>query len=299
MITTSCAMALEHSGDPFLSKEFSLNGPGNLKVETSGGSISVASRDGKQVRVEMYVRKGSKRLSQEDAAAREVLENYEIDISQSGNTITATAERKSSFGDWFGGDNTSISFTVYVPVQMSCELRTSGGSIELEGVNGRQDVHTSGGSLHLTNIEGDMQAKTSGGSIHIENYEGLLDARTSGGSIKMEEAAGELSVRTSGGGIRLTNIHGSVDARTSGGGIEARLLSLTNTLILKTSGGSIRATVPKELGLDLDLKGNRVNTRLHNFDGEVEKNRVKGRMNGGGIAVVMATSGGSVNLDYQ
>lgn len=276
-----------------------MSGPGNLNVETSGGGISVASREGNQVRVEMYVRKGSKKLSQEDAAAREVLENYEIDISQSGNTVTATAEKKSSFDGWFGGDNTSISFTVYVPVQMSCDLRTSGGSIQLEGVNGRQDVYTSGGSLHLTNIEGDMQAKTSGGSIHIEDYAGLLDARTSGGSIKMEEATGNLSVRTSGGGIRLNNIRGSVDARTSGGGIDVKLLSLTNTLTLKTSGGSIRATVPKELGLDLDLQGNRVNTRLYNFDGEADKDRVKGRINGGGIAVTMATSGGSVNLDYQ
>jgi hypothetical protein len=299
MMTTACAMAQENSGTPFTSKEFNMNGPGRLHVETSGGGIFVSGRGGNQVKVEMFVRKGRKELTRDDAAAQEVLENYDIDISQSGNTITATAERRSSFDGWFGGDNTSISFNVYVPEQMSANLNTSGGSIQLEGVKGVQLVNTSGGSLTLLNIEGNMEAQTSGGSITIEDYKGILEAGTSGGSIKMQDAEGNLKVRTSGGNIRLDKIKGSVDASTSGGGIEANLLTLNDDVTLKTSGGSIHATVPKGLGLDLDLEGNRVNTQLQNFNGEAEKDRVRGSMNGGGIAVVMSTSGGSVNLDYQ
>lgn len=299
ILTSACAMAQDNKGTPYLSKEFRLNGPGSLKVETSGGSISVSSREGKEVKVEMFVRKGSKKFAPGDAEAREVLENYDIDISQSGNTITATAEKNSSFQGWFGGDNTSISFNVYVPEEMSTNLNTSGGSIHLEGVEGVQIVNTSGGSLKLLGIQGNMEARTSGGSITIEDYAGTLDARTSGGSVKLREATGNLTVRTSGGSIKLNEIAGSVDARTSGGGIEANLLTLNHALTLKTSGGSIRATIPKGLGLDLDLQGNRVNTQLRNFNGEADKDRVRGSMNGGGIAVVMSTSGGSVNLDYQ
>ncbi len=299
IMTTACAMAQENSGTPLISKAFSMSGPGRLHVETSGGGISVSAREGNQVKVEMFVRKDGKELNRDNADAQEVLENYDIDISQSGNTITATAEPKSSFNGWFGGDNTSISFNVYVPKQMSTKLNTSGGSIRLEGVEGTQNVNTSGGSLTLLNIEGNMEAQTSGGSITIEEYKGLLEASTSGGSIKLRNAEGNLKVHTSGGNIKLDEIRGSVNAITSGGGIDAKLLTLTNDLTLKTSGGSIHATLPKDLGLDLDLQGNRVNTRLQNFNGEAEKDRVRGSMNGGGIAVVMSTSGGSVNLDYQ
>lgn len=299
VLTTACAMAQDKQDTPFQSEEFTLSGPGNLKVETSGGSIYVLARGGNAVKVDMFVRKGSKKLRPDDAAAKEVLENYEINISKSGNTVTATAEKKSNFGNWFGGDNTSISFTVYLPAKMSCNLNTSGGSIHLEGVEGRQLVKTSGGSLTLLDIEGNMEARTSGGSITVKEYAGVLDARTSGGSINLQEAEGSLLVRTSGGSIKLNRVKGSVDARTSGGGIEANLLSINEQVRLETSGGSIRATVPKGLGMDLDLHGSRVNTESHNFNGQAEKNRIKGSMNGGGIAVVMSTSGGSVNLDYQ
>ena len=49
----------------------------------------------------------------------------------------------------------------------------------------------------------------------------------------------------------------------------------------------------------LDLKGNKVNTRLSNFSGESKNNRVVGSINGGGIPVKLSTSGGSVTLEYN
>jgi DUF4097 and DUF4098 domain-containing protein YvlB len=127
----------------------------------------------------------------------------------------------------------------------------------------------------------------------------MLHAQTSGGSIRLTDARGTLQVHTSGGSIHLENTGGSIEASTSGGGIHAKVSGLEKYLRLKTSGGSITASIPGGLGLDLDLKGNRVNTKLINFNGEAEKDRIRGKMNGGGIEVVMSTSGGSVNLDYQ
>lgn len=299
LLNAACAAGLEQTGEPYRIEEFSMDGPGNLNVQTSGGSIQVASHEGNTVRVEMHVRLGNKR-NPSDEAIREALEDYEIDISQSSNTVSAIAKRDNSVSGWFGSsNNSSVSFTVYVPQSISCNLNTSGGSISLEGVNGVQEVKTSGGSLTLKRIEGEMNARTSGGSIKIENYYGVLDAHTSGGSIKLNEAKGLLSVHTSGGSITLDNVSGSVEAKTSGGGIKANLLALDKHLTLKTSGGSITATLPAGMGLDLDLKGNRVNTKLMNFNGEAEKDRIIGSMNGGGIPVVMSTSGGSVNLQYH
>lgn len=115
----------------------------------------------------------------------------------------------------------------------------------------------------------------------------------------MSKSRGELSVNTSGGSIRLDDVAGNVSANTSGGGIKANILALENSLSLTTSGGSINAVVPKGMGMNLDLRGNNVNTKLVNFDGEVKKNKIVGSINGGGAKVTMATSGGSVNLDYQ
>lgn len=267
MAHISCSNAL--ANDPYLNKEFTISTPGELEVETAGGSIDVSSHNGNTVRVEMFVRKGGRVLSAGDNDATEALEDFDIEIEKSGNKVIASAKRDG--GNWFGNNNVSISFKISVPRQISCDLNTSGGSISLTGVTGEQNVRTSGGSLNLDDIKGDMEAKTSGGSINISNYAGILDAGTSGGSINLRDAKGSLDLSTSGGSINLSDIQGSLVASTSGGGIKVNLSSLEKQLKLSTSGGSITAIVPSGLGLDLDLKGNRVNTKLSNFDGEVEK----------------------------
>ena len=68
---------------------------------------------------------------------------------------------------------------------------------------------------------------------------------------------------------------------------------------MKPSGGSITAIVPKGVGLNLDLSGGRVNTSLSNFDGEIKKDKIVGKLNGGGIPVTMQSSGGSINLEFN
>jgi hypothetical protein len=295
----SIGSGLPDTRQPFVVKKFTLDGPGNLEVRTSGGSISVTGGTGNEARVEMYVRLRGNSITPDHPDAKEIMEDYEITIDKKGNTIYALAERRSSISGWFGSNHASISFVVYTPEEMSCRLNTSGGSIELKEVRGRQHLETSGGSVRVEGVRGHTEARTSGGSIKIDRYAGQLEAHTSGGSIDLTNSQGDLQVATSGGSIDIANVKGSVEAHTSGGGIRADLTSLDKFLTLKTSGGSITAVVPKGLGLDLDLRGNRVNTRLVNFNGEAEKDRIRGSMNGGGIPVVMHTSGGSINLEYR
>lgn len=298
-ISATSFETMQGDDKPFAVKTFTVDAPGNLEVRTSGGSIKVAGGSGNTAKVEMYVRKRGRNITPDHDDAKEIMEGYKIRIEQSGNTIYAKAERESSLSGWFNNNNASISFIVYVPREMSCRLNTSGGSIDLRSVRGEQQVKTSGGSLHLTEVRGNTEASTSGGSIKIDRYAGRLNAHTSGGSINLHNAQGELRVNTSGGSIDIGNIKGSVDASTSGGGIRADVTTLDKYLKLRTSGGSITAVVPTGLGLDLDLRGDRVNSKLVNFNGEAEKNRIRGSMNGGGIPVEMHTSGGSINLEYR
>ena len=285
------------SDEPYLVKTFQLDGKGSLNVKTSGGSIDVEAHSGNEVRVEVYVKKSSwDSWFGKDDDIQEILEKeYTIDISKVGNAVSATADRKSKRWD---SNSLSVAFKVMVPSAISCNLQTSGGSISLYGVEGQQSVKTSGGGLTLEKISGDMEARTSGGGIKIADFSGVLSAHTSGGSINLEDAEGDLRVSTSGGSIRLYDIVGSIDASTSGGSIDAEIKVLKDMLSLKTSGGSIRATIPEGLGLDLDLHGNRVNTVLNNFSGTSDNHSIKGSINGGGIPVTMRTSGGSVTLDY-
>jgi DUF4097 and DUF4098 domain-containing protein YvlB len=107
--------------------------------------------------------------------------------------------------------------------------------------------------------------RTSGGSIEIENITGTLDAVTSGGGIRATGNLGNSKLKTSGGNIRLSSVSGSLEAHTSGGGIHADITGLGDRLSLSTSGGSIEVKMPMDKGMDLDLKGNKVQVAMNNF----------------------------------
>ncbi len=278
---------------PYRVESYHLDGHGTLDVRTSGGEIVVDGSDTHDVQVAMYVTKHGRNLTPADID----LDGYDIDIHQSGNHVVASARRKPNWLPSVSG--LSISFVVHTPHAMTTELNTSGGHIEVQGIRGNQSIGTSGGRLELTALSGTVDAHTSGGDIRIGDFNGRIDARTSGGHIDVDGADGKLTVRTSGGHIRLKQLSGSVDAHTSGGPIDAGFVRIDGDVRLETSGGDIRIEVPEHAALDVDLRGTGVDTHLANFSGDVQRNVVHGRLNGGGPELRARTSGGTVSMAFK
>jgi DUF4097 and DUF4098 domain-containing protein YvlB len=288
------ACAQHDDGKPYLTKSFPAGGIKNVRVETSGGGIAVNGQNGGEARIEMYVRSNRGR-ELADADIKERLEkDYDITLEKNGDALVARAKRRRN-GDW---DNAlSISFKVFPPTNVSTDLQTSGGGIKLADLNGTQKAETSGGGIDLRNIKGNAAVETSGGGIKVENFDGKLDAVTSGGGIDATGNLGDSRLVTSGGGIKLNAVSGNVEAETSGGGITAEIRKLGKRLSLSTSGGSIDVKMPMDQGMDLDLQGDKVQVAMNNFDGVVEDDHVRGKLNGGGIPVRMSTSGGRVKIN--
>lgn len=289
--------ALNDRDEPYRVEEFNVDPPGDLEVQTSGGHVTVEASESNRVRVEMYVRRNGRELTPSDTD----LDDFDIEISQSGNRVKAIAERRGRKWNW-GRNNISISFVVYTPREMTTELRTSGGHISVTGLDGNQRLSTSGGHLEMNNLKGTVNARTSGGHIEIRDFVGNMNARTSGGHIEVDQSEGTMELHTSGGHISLNRLSGQVEATTSGGSIDADLTSIETQgfgVNLRTSGGHINVTVPEGIGLDLDLKGNRVSTELKNFSGQIERDEVEGSINGGGPKLTARTSGGSVRITFR
>ena len=273
---------------PYTVKEFNVHTPANLRVETSGGAIKVMSQSGNKVKVEMYVQKHGKYYRKGDID----LSTYRIDISQNGSQINAIARHRGS--SW--GNNPSISFVVYTPTETSCDLNTSGGPISVSSVNGTQNAHTSGGGIDIDHSKGKITLRTSGGPINISDVQGNIDGRTSGGPISAANGSGTFDLETSGGPINLRRLSGSVRAHTSGGSISADIVKLVDQLDLRTSGGNITASLPSNQGFDLDAHGSLVNTNLNGFSGSFHRDRVEGKVKGGGPKVTLHTSGGVIRI---
>jgi hypothetical protein len=301
---------------PTIVKTFDLNQPGTLNAKSSGGGIQVMAHDKNKVEVQVFIRKNGKLLSPSDPAIDDVLDVYDLDISKEGSVITANVEHKLRMNPW---QNTGISLTIIVPREMSCNVSSSGGGLKISGVKGTHNFSSSGGGVNLEDITGTTTASSSGGGVTSNNQNGDIQLTSSGGGVTVNDANGSVKAHSSGGGVHLNNIHGNMDAGSSGGGVSisgeaesvkatssggpvhVNISGLSRELYLQSSGGGIDATIEngENLGLDLDLSSDKVNIELHNFSGRVEKNRVKGTLNGGGIPVYMHSSGGNISVKFD
>jgi hypothetical protein len=316
---------------PYMVKTFSASAIKNLKMNTSGGGLSVVGTTEPEARIEVYVQPNQNRdniISKEDLEER--LKNYEINITLEGDVLIAKSRSRTN--NW-GPKSLSINFKAFVPEKITTDLNTSGGSISVRGITGNAigrtsggsisvikcknkmalrtsggsisadncsgdiNLNTSGGSISAADLDGTIDLTTSGGSISLDNLKGNTRAITSGGSIKATELRGESTVKTSGGSITLREIYGTLDAATSSGSLDAEIMELGKSLDLSVSSGSMNVRMPLNKGMNLDCAAQKVNIDgLKNFDGEIDKAYVKGKLNGGGIPVSMKVSSGNLTV---
>lgn len=316
----SCNGFTQENKTPTKTKTFDLDQPGTLNAANACGGIVVKGNDQKQVVVQAFIRKNGRILSPSDPLVAEVLKDFDLDIEKNGSLITANAERKGNFKNHFWGNTgVSISLTIIVPREMSCDVSSSGGGLKISGVAGAHNFTSSGGGIQLENVTGTTKASSSGGGVHASDQNGDIHLSSSGGGVTLDKAHGSVFAHSSGGGVNLDDIHGDVDAgssggnvnisgesgsvkaESSGGSVHVNISNLSKELYLESSGGGIDAIIQKggKLGLDLDLRSERVDIDLHNFSGKAEKDRVKGRMNNGGIPVHMHASGGNVHVRFE
>lgn len=191
--------------------------------------------------------------------------HFDVTVPQQTSVSIKTAGGSIDVSSLEGGQDlhTSGGTIGAADVQGNVMARTSGGSIKVQNVKGDSDLGTSGGGITANSLQGTLIAHTSGGSIHIEGLTGRVDAHTSGGSIQATLARGNSQggqLGTSGGSIRVgvdPSANLNLDAATSGGSVSTdmsvrvqgemshsklrgTLGSGGESLVLRTSGGSIR-----------------------------------------------------------
>ncbi len=328
---SSFVFAQKDNEQPYMTKALSDASIKKIEAETSGGNISVAGVSS-DARIEVYIHNNNGNVASKDEVA-EKMKNYDLTIDASNNKLTAIAKSKDHKLDW--KKSLSISFKIYVPNSVSSDLETSGGNITLNDLNGDQKFRTSGGNLNLDNIGGNIDGSTSGGNInvshshddislatsggninasdcngklnmqtsggnmHLDNLKGNIKASTSGGNIKGNEIEGTLSALTSGGNVNLDAISGSLETATSGGSMNVQIVKLGDYVHVNNSGGSIDLQLPKDKGMDLHVEGDKVKAgTLYNFSGNTQDDKIDGKLNGGGVSVIVKTSG-RVNLSMQ
>jgi DUF4097 and DUF4098 domain-containing protein YvlB len=164
--------------------------------------------------------------------------------------------------------------------------RSGDGSITMERVTGRIDLHTGDGSIRANDIAGDMTISTGDGSVTVEGAEGRLTLDTGDGGVNV---TGNLS------GLRFHTGDGSIVYRAQPG------TTMSEDWDITTGDGGVSLYLPAEFGAELDA---------HTGDGairndldvsstgsaEVSRRTVRGRIGGGGRQLRIRTGDGSIRL---
>jgi DUF4097 and DUF4098 domain-containing protein YvlB len=318
LVATRC-LAADDAAEKTISKTFTVEPGGEISVDADEGDIEVAvgTLDTVQVTVEREVSGGS------ESQRRATLKANKVTFAQEGKEVRiVSASPKNSFS-LFGRPNLSVHFRITVPKRFDATLNTAGGNIRVADLNGAVEARTSGGDLKFEKIEGPvdgrtsggnvkasgctdkMQLQTSGGNIVIKDYTGpSAQADTSGGNIEAANCAGKLQVKTSGGNINIGKFSGaSAYADTSGGSVFIEVTKQPEgDCNLRTSGGNITASLPADIAVNLNAStdGGEVTSDLPvTVQGKARPGKLEGKINSGGPAFTLRTSGGDIRLQKQ
>ena len=326
----------KQDNEPFITKSFSNTPIKNVTAETTGGNISVSGDSKGDTRIEVYVHQNNYKgndLSKDEIQKR-LDADYNLNISADNGTLTATAKPKERNMNWKKA--LSISFRIFTPVNVTTDLQTSGGNIELNNVSGKQRFGTSGGNLRINNVSEDIKGRTSGGNIQLTNCKDEIDLQTSGGNIQASNCTGNIDLETSGGSLKLSDLKGKIKAHTSGGNVQGESISgelishtsggnidmqrlscsletstsggnidvsikeLGKYITINNSGGNIALEMPGNKGVDLKLAADKIKTgTLNNFNGKSDDDEINGTLNGGGIPVSVRAGSGRINLSFN
>jgi hypothetical protein len=297
VLTASASAKIER----VIEKSFQVQPRMRLKVSTMGGNINVSTSGDSQVKIvaKEHIHADS------ETEADEMLKKLELTMEQNGNEVSASASYERGglhFGSW---PPVQVDFIVTVPASASAELKTSGGDVIVENLDGTLNAHTSGGDIKLGSIGGDIDAHTSGGNVVLAEGRGKVRLETSGGNISAKRLVGPSDLRTSGGDIKVESVENTLEAETSGGDVRAAFEgAIKGDCKLSTSGGQVKAAVSKSAAFHLEAgtSGGEVDASgltITIDHGGTGKSNLSGSVNGGGPDLKLHSSGGDISIETR
>jgi DUF4097 and DUF4098 domain-containing protein YvlB len=145
-----CALACAQDSGQIVVPSRNSTRPRVVDVATSNGSITVRTHEGKDVVVESGSIRSRREMQAPPGMRRIDIPGRGVEVEEQDNTITV---RDHSPG---GGEG----ITVTVPVDTSLHLRSSNGSIHVDGVHGEIDAESHNGGMQIMNVSGSVLANT-------------------------------------------------------------------------------------------------------------------------------------------
>jgi putative adhesin len=252
-----------------------------VHLSTFDGSIELRSSDRQDVVVEIEKR----------GATKEDVDALQVNSTQDGNRIEVEVKRPRS--ETLSGlgfhQSSSARLIVSVPRRSDVSARTGDGSIRVDGLDGKVDLHTGDGSIRAANVSGTLRLHTGDGSITVERGEGTLDLDTGDGGV---DVSGKLTA------VKMHTGDGSITYRAEPGTVMSDQWEIT------TGDGGVALYLPADFGAELDAHTGdgtiandlEVSSGAAQDDRSENRRSLRGRLGAGGKLLRIRTGDGSIRL---
>ncbi len=160
-----------------------------------------------------------------------------------------------------------VQIDIHMPRAGKVTLRTGDGRISVNHLKGEMDLYSGDGRLEVEDVDGDLRARTGDGSIRVAGRFDALDVTSGDGRVSLMARPGSRVAR-------------SWDVRTSDGSVNLEIpVDLAADLDLHTGDGHITVNVPVTV------------------EGQLNRQDIHGKLNGGGNRLVVHTGDGSITVD--
>ncbi len=249
-------------------KTFDFAAGGELIIKSSNGRIVVEAWDRPKARIQVTrtVR------APDQAQAEDLLKALRADVQISSDRIEIESrypKRRHSSGLWdfLGRKVASMDIHYYLQVPRAT-------------------------SLHLV---------TSNGEIRVRGVSDEVEALTTNGDVRVSGAGGPVEAQTTNGEVELLGVSGSVDGSTTNGSVRAEVRSLapSERVTLTTTNGNVTLLLPRsaKVSLDATTTNGKVSTTFPiTVSGIRSSKSLNGTIGGGGAAVALVTTNGSIRI---
>lgn len=186
---------------------------------------------------------------------------------QSGDSLDLQVHFPREYGFHVSWRNRSARIEIQVPQETALDLHSADGHIKVDGTSGNARLET-----------GD-------GHIEVRSFNGALKGRTGDGHMTIDGVFTDVNLSTGDGHVEFTARPGS---------------KMGSSWYIHTSDGRVEARIPSDLACDLYAHSGdgRISVDIPlTVNGTFERNRVRGRMNGGGPVFEIGTGDGRITVD--
>lgn len=128
-----------------------------------------------------------------------------------------------------------------------------------------------------------------------------VEVDNTNGAVLLTGVTGLHELETTNGRITVTRCAGGLDATTTNGSISAELTSVAKgaSLDFTTTNGKIVVALPRNIGVDVDAEttNGSIESQLPVSTRTVDRNELRGQINGGGTRLRLRTTNGAIDIN--